>query len=132
MLDTAWRPSDTVGAIALDRHGDLACGNSTGGTLQKAVGRVGDAPLVGLGFYADNELGAAVCTGWGESIMRSAMALQALSRLGELGPQGAAEWAIDHLRRRVDGYGGILVMAPDGRVGKAHNTPRMASCPFFE
>lgn len=129
ILDSAWhQPGDTVGAIALDRHGDLACGNSTGGTLQKAVGRVGDAPLIGIGFYADNHLGAAVCTGWGESIMRSAMALQALTRLDALGAQGAAQWAIDHLERRVGGYGGILIMAPDGTVGMAHNTPRMASC----
>ncbi len=128
LLDKAWThtPLDTVGAVALDVHGNLAAGNSTGGTLNKASGRIGDAPLMGLGFYADNELGAFVCTGWGESIMRSAMGMSALRMLPELGPEKSAEAAIQYLRRRVGGYGGIILMTPDGAVGVAHNTERMA------
>ena len=127
-LEKAWThsPTDTVGAIALDMGGNLVAGNSTGGTLNKALGRIGDAPLMGLGFYADNELGAFMCTGWGESIMRSAMGMFALNALAEHGPQGAAEIALEHLERRVNGYGGILLMSPDGECGVAYNTRRMA------
>ncbi len=70
--DNAFRPSlgdrsaDTVGAVALDEMGNLAVGNSTGGTFFKAPGRVGDTPIIGCGLYADNTMGAAACTGWGE------------------------------------------------------------------
>ena len=79
-LETAWNPTghDTVGAVALDAAGNLAAGNSTGGTLFKQAGRVGDAALISSGFYADNQMGAVVCTGWGEPIMRSAMAMHGL------------------------------------------------------
>ncbi len=58
-------PSDTVGAVALDRYGNLAVATSTGGTPRKLVGRVGDSPVPGAGAYADNDLGAASTTGWG-------------------------------------------------------------------
>lgn len=129
ILETAWsaHPNDTVGAIALDSEGNLAAGNSTGGTLNKALGRVGDAPILGVGFYADNDMGAAICTGWGESIMRSAMAMHGLHALKHMDVQAAAEAAIEHLANRVKGFGGILLMTRDGKVGKAFNTERMAS-----
>jgi beta-aspartyl-peptidase (threonine type) len=65
-----FRSHDTVGALALDHAGDLAAAISTGGTLNKLPGRVGDAPLVGCGFYADNQRGACCSTGMGEAIMR--------------------------------------------------------------
>ncbi len=128
ILEKAWShtPCDTVGAVALDEMGNLAAGNSTGGILHKAVGRVGDAPLMGIGFYADNQLGAFVCTGWGESIMCSAMGMFGLRALPALGPQKAAELAVRHLKTRVNGFGGIILMSPDGACGLAHNTERMA------
>ena len=127
LLDDVWaNPCDTVGAVALDRRGNLAAGNSTGGTINKAVGRVGDAPLIGLGFYADNQIGAFVCTGWGEPIMQSAMGMFGLHALAEMGPQKAAEYAVLRLKRRAQGFGGILMMAPDGRCAAAFNTQRMA------
>lgn len=132
-LKATWRdrpaqgkPGDTVGAIALDHEGNLAAGNSTGGTPAKAVGRVGDAALIGAGFYADNKLGAVICTGWGESLMRAGVAMRALHNIGEIGPDWAAREAIEHLQERIDGYGGILVMAPDGSIGAAYNTGRLA------
>ena len=92
ILKTAWanQPGDTVGAIARDQYGNLAAGNSTGGILNKAVGRIGDAPLIGSGFYADNRLGAFVCTGWGESIMRSGMGMLALHALTTSSPSQKA------------------------------------------
>ena len=61
---------DTVGAVALDRHGNIAAGTSTGGTLNKAPGRVGDSSLIGCGCYADNLTAAVSLTGWGEPIMK--------------------------------------------------------------
>jgi len=117
---------DTVGAIALDLEGNLAAGNSTGGTRHKAVGRVGDAAIIGSGFYADNQLGAVVCTGWGEPIMQSGMAMHALYQLPHQSPQAAAESAIIRLRERAGGFGGLIVMTPKGRCGVAFNTERMA------
>lgn len=127
-LAEAWvQPGhDTVGAIARDKSGTLAAGNSTGGIRHKAKGRVGDAALVGSGFYADNYLGAVICTGWGESIMRSGLAMKALYLLRDYPPQEAASKAILHLQERVQGFGGLILMAPDGRCGVAFNTQRMA------
>lgn len=122
------QPGDTVGAVALDQYGNLAAGNSTGGIPQKEVGRIGDAALIGVGFYADNQLAAGICTGLGESIMRAGLLRTALDRLAELGPQAAAQAAVHHLSERVEGFGGILLMTPDGKVGCAYNTEYMARC----
>jgi beta-aspartyl-peptidase (threonine type) len=119
---------DTVGAIALDSSGNLVAANSTGGTPFKLPGRVGDTPLVGAGLYADARSGAAVCTGWGESIVRVALARRAVELLERgLPPQSAAELAIRTLARSVPGgSGGCIILTPGGRVGLAWNTRRMA------
>lgn len=119
---------DTVGAIALDEAGNLVAANSTGGTPFKLPGRVGDTPLVGAGLYADARSGAAVCTGWGESIVRVALARRAVELLERgMPPQSAAELAIRTLARSVPGgSGGCIVVTPGGRVGLAWNTRRMA------
>lgn len=118
---------DTVGAIALDRSGNLVAANSTGGTPFKLPGRIGDTPLVGCGLYADVRSGAAVCTGWGESITRMALARRAVELLERgLPPQSAAEVAIRTLDRTVAGSGGCIILTPGGRVGMAWNTRRMA------
>ncbi|MCS6888462.1 MAG: isoaspartyl peptidase/L-asparaginase [Chloroflexus sp.] len=118
---------DTVGAIALDRAGNLVAANSTGGTPFKLPGRVGDTPLIGCGLYA-TPVGAAVCTGWGESITRVALARRVVELLEDgLGPQEAAEIGIRLLGELVpEGRGGVIVLTPDGTVGLAWNTPRMA------
>ena len=65
---------DTVGAVALDKAGNLVSGTSTGGTPNKFPGRIGDSPLIGCGTYADNAVGAVSATGWGESMIRIVMA----------------------------------------------------------
>ena len=70
--------ADTVGCVALDKAGHFAAGTSTGGTPNKMPGRVGDVPMVGCGFYADDEFGSASCTGWGESIAKVLLARLAL------------------------------------------------------
>jgi beta-aspartyl-peptidase (threonine type) len=118
---------DTVGAVALDAHGNIAAGTSTGGTLNKAPGRVGDSSLIGCGCYADNLSAAVSLTGWGEPIMKLVLGKWAVDRVaaGE-SPEAAAQAAIDYLYDRLGGHGGIILLGPDGRVGLAHNTPRMA------
>jgi beta-aspartyl-peptidase (threonine type) len=118
---------DTVGAVALDVHGNIAAGTSTGGTLNKAPGRVGDSSLIGCGCYADNLSAAVSLTGWGEPIMKLVLGKWAVDRVaaGE-SPQDSARAAIDYLYSRLGGHGGIILLGPDGRVGLAHNTPRMA------
>lgn len=118
---------DTVGAVALDRDGNLAAATSTGGTLNKAPGRLGDSSLIGCGCYADNHTAAASLTGWGEPIMKLVLAKWAADRVatGNL-PEWVAAEAIDYLKTRVNGHGGIILLDAQGRYGIAHNTPRMA------
>jgi beta-aspartyl-peptidase (threonine type) len=117
---------DTVGAVALDASGNLAAATSTGGTLNKAPGRVGDSSLIGCGGYADNRSAAASLTGWGEPIMKLVLAKWAVDRVPQLGPEQSAQEAIAYLYARLHGHGGIILLGPDGRFGIAHNTPRMA------
>jgi L-asparaginase / beta-aspartyl-peptidase len=118
---------DTVGAVALDLHGNIAAGTSTGGTLNKAPGRVGDSSLIGCGCYADNLSAAVSLTGWGEPIMKLVLGKWAVDRVASgHSPQESAQAAIDYLYSRLGGHGGIILLGPDGQVGLAHNTPRMA------
>jgi beta-aspartyl-peptidase (threonine type) len=118
---------DTVGALALDASGNLAAGTSTGGTLNKAPGRVGDSSLIGCGCYADNASAAVSCTGWGEPIMKLVLGKWAADRVGEgMPPARAASRAMGLLGSRLDAHGGILLLDARGRMGMAHNTPRMA------
>lgn len=118
---------DTVGAVALDGDGNIAAATSTGGTLNKAPGRLGDSSLIGCGCYADNQSAAASTTGWGEPIMKLVLAKWAADRVasGNL-PQWAASEAMNYLKDRVNGHGGIILLDSEGSVGVAHNTPRMA------
>jgi L-asparaginase / beta-aspartyl-peptidase len=118
---------DTVGAVALDREGNIAAATSTGGTLNKAPGRLGDSSLIGCGCYADNLSAAVSTTGWGEPIMKLVLAKWTADRIsaGNL-PEWAAQEAMNHLKQRVNGHGGIIVLNPEGHFGIAHNTPRMA------
>ena len=118
---------DTVGAVALDRDGNIAAATSTGGTLNKAPGRLGDSSLIGCGCYADNLSAAASTTGWGEPIMKLVLAKWTADRIaaGNL-PEWSALEAMNYLKQRVNGHGGIIVLNPEGHIGIAHNTPRMA------
>src|SRR6202042_1274183 len=118
---------DTVGAVALDRDGNIAGATSTGGTLNKAPGRLGDSSLIGCGCYADNKTAAASTTGWGEPIMKLVLAKWAADRVasGSL-PEWVAAEAINYLQARVNGHGGMILLDARGRFGIAHNTPRMA------
>jgi beta-aspartyl-peptidase (threonine type) len=123
----ALQSHDTVGAVALDIHGNIAAATSTGGTLSKAPGRVGDSSLIGCGCYADNLSAAVSLTGWGEPIMKLVLGKWAVDRVqAGVAPEDAAAQAIAYLHKRLGGHGGIILLAPDGRIGLAHNTPRMA------
>jgi len=118
---------DTVGAVALDRAGNIAAATSTGGTLNKAPGRLGDSSLIGCGCYADNLSAAVSTTGWGEPIMKLVLAKWTADRVlaGNL-PEWAAQEAMNYLKQRLNGHGGIIVLNAAGQFGIAHNTPRMA------
>jgi len=118
---------DTVGAVALDANGNIAAGTSTGGTLNKDPGRVGDSSLIGCGCYADNQSAAVSCTGWGEPIMKLVLAKWAADRVRTGGaPDATANEAMSYLHRRLQGHGGLILLDSRGRFGIAHNTPRMA------
>lgn len=118
---------DTVGAVALDCEGRIAAGTSTGGTLNKAPGRVGDSSLIGCGCYADQASAAVSLTGWGEPIMKLVLGKWAADRVQQgRSPDEVAPEAIAYLQKRLNGHGGIILLGPDGRYGIAHNTPRMA------
>jgi L-asparaginase / beta-aspartyl-peptidase len=112
---------DTVGAVALDGRGHLAAGASTGGVFGKLVGRVGDSPIFGAGFYASRDA-AVVGTGVGELFIETLAAFRtgALIERG-LHPQDACEQIIAMLAARTGEAGGLLALAGDGRRGAAYN-----------
>jgi beta-aspartyl-peptidase (threonine type) len=95
--------------------------------LNKAPGRLGDSSLIGCGCYADNLSAAVSTTGWGEPIMKLVLAKWTADRVaaGNL-PEWAALEAMNYLKDRVQGHGGIIVLNAQGQFGIAHNTPRMA------
>jgi beta-aspartyl-peptidase (threonine type) len=122
------RGSDTVGCVALDRHGNFAAGTSTGGIMHKMPGRVGDSPLIGLGLYADNSAGACSMTGDGESIMRLALAHRIVASMENgIDADRAAEEAIAMMAKRVGGEAGCIVLDRRGHPAQAHNADNLAA-----
>ncbi|MBS1245561.1 MAG: Asparaginase [Chloroflexi bacterium] len=118
---------DTVGAVARDAQGNIAAATSTGGTPNKLPGRVGDSPLIGCGAYADDRSGGVSATGHGEALMKVVMSKTTCDFIARgLDAQHAAEAAVQVLAERVKGLGGVIVVDMAGRIGAAHNTPRMA------
>lgn len=121
---------DTVGCVALDKNGNLAAGTSTGGTNQNAPGRIGDSPLIGCGFYADNQIGACAMTGDGEKILRVVLAKSTLDLLREAEPDAAVKRALEMMSARVGGEAGCILIDTQGRIGWGHNAANMA-CAYF-
>jgi beta-aspartyl-peptidase (threonine type) len=116
----------TVGAVARDALGNVAAATSTGGLVDKRVGRVGDSPLLGAGTYADNEGGACSATGHGELIMRLGLAKTAIDLLrAGTAPDEAARAVIHTLGARLAGTGAVILARRDGRLGWARNTATM-------
>ncbi len=128
--ESAAEPStlgDTVGAVALDRFGNLAAATSTGGTRNKQPGRVGDSPLVGSGAYADNWTAGVSATGYGEALMRVVISKRVCDLVGSgLSAAAACQAAIRLLEERTGGDGGLIAIDARGGVGWAFNTEGMA------
>jgi beta-aspartyl-peptidase (threonine type) len=125
--DSVRRNIGTIGAVAVDARGRVAACTSTGGTMYKRPGRVGDTPIIGAGTYADDKEAAASSTGLGEAILKVSLARAACVLVREgASPRAAAIEAVGLLRERAQGDGGIIVAGPDGRLGWAYNTPRMS------
>jgi L-asparaginase / beta-aspartyl-peptidase len=118
----------TVGCVALDNHGKIAVGTSTGGIFNKLPGRVGDSALPGCGTYAD-EYGGISCTGHGEAIIRIVMAKSAAEFLKQgADPRSAANQALLLLEKKTAGAAGLIIIDRQGRIGYARNTPCMPVC----
>lgn len=116
----------TVGAAAVDRRGHLAAATSTGGVLDKLPGRVGDAPLIGVGTYADNRTCAVSCTGWGEFFIRTVVAYDISAQMAYQG-KGLAKAAQASLDKalKLGGGGGLVAIDGAGHVTMPFNTPGM-------
>lgn len=117
----------TVGAVALDEHGNLAVGTSTGGLTNKMHGRVGDSPIIGAGSYADNATCGVSGTGVGEFFMRGLIAydVSARMRYSGLRLEDAANAVIKESLIDKGGEGGIIALDKDGNVAMPFNTPGM-------
>ncbi len=122
------KPSDTVGAVVMDSRGCLTAGTTTGGTPLKLAGRVGDVPVPGSGFYADNRIGAVSVTGWGEGILRAGLAMRVMHALEKhSSAEEAAREAILFLEKHIHGEAGVIVLDARGEPGCYFNTPYMAA-----
>jgi beta-aspartyl-peptidase (threonine type) len=117
----------TVGAVALDSHGNLAAATSTGGMTNKQWGRVGDAPIIGAGTYADNNSCAVSATGHGEYFIRATVARDICSRVQFKGESLAdsADAVVMQQLVKMGGSGGIIAADRTGRLALTFNTPGM-------
>ncbi|MCK9782845.1 MULTISPECIES: isoaspartyl peptidase/L-asparaginase family protein [Enterobacterales] len=116
----------TVGAVALDQHGNLAAGTSTGGMTNKRYGRVGDSPIIGAGNYADNETVAVSATGSGEMFIRTLTAfnIAAQVKYKNLPLEEAAQNALDEVKA-INGSGGVIVLDKTGNYTMSFNSEGM-------
>lgn len=117
----------TIGAVARDSHGNLAAATSTGGIVNKRMGRVGDSPIVGAGVYADNETCAVSATGYGEDFMRSVIAktISDFIYMKDMDAHEATTAGIEYLRKKVQGRGGVIVIDQHGNCASGLTTPKM-------
>ena len=117
----------TVGCVALDTHGNLAAGTSTGGMTWKMHGRIGDSPIIGAGTYADNNTCAVSCTGHGEYFIRYAVAydISALMKYKELTLKEAANEVVMKKLVKAGGDGGIIAVDRNGNISMTFNTSGM-------
>ena len=116
---------DTVGALALDSHGRIAAGASTGGMTLKLPGRIGDTAVIGAGLYADDRLGAATATGIGELAIRMVLSKSACDLMRSKTPQAASTQIIRSANSRVGRGLGIIALDRKGRYGAAHSTKHL-------
>ncbi|KAJ8250325.1 hypothetical protein COCON_G00222470 [Conger conger] len=117
----------TVGAVAVDSEGNVACATSTGGMLNKMEGRVGDSACVGCGGYADNRVGAVSPTGHGEAIMKVTLSRLILFHMEQgKSAQEASDEALAYMWERVQGLAGVVVVDPRGGWAARFNSLQMA------
>jgi beta-aspartyl-peptidase (threonine type) len=116
----------TVGCVALDKKGNLAAGTSTGGMTNKKYGRIGDAPVIGAGTYANNNTVAVSCTGWGEFYIRNVVAhdLSALMDYKGLSVEEAGKAVIKKVGD-LGGDGGLIALDKNGNMAMPFNTEGM-------
>lgn len=126
-IETEPKKFGTVGAVALDRSGNLAAGTSTGGMTNKKYGRVGDAPIIGAGTYADNESVAVSGTGHGEFFIRWTVAydIAALVKYRGMTVQQAGDEVIHKKLEPVKGEGGVIVLDRKGNFATPFNSEGM-------
>jgi len=117
----------TVGAVALDKNGNLAAGTSTGGMTYKKYGRVGDVPVIGAGTYANNETCAVSATGWGEFFIRLGVArdISSLMEYRALPIQQAADLVIKQKLQTLGGDGGVIAIDKFGNMAISFNSEGM-------
>jgi len=117
----------TVGAVALDKQGNLAAGTSTGGMTNKRFGRIGDSPIIGAGTYADNNSCAVSCTGWGEYFIRLGIAKSIADRV-ELKGMPLADAVKEMIHDKLPAFGGdggVIAVDNKGNISVEFNTPGM-------
>jgi beta-aspartyl-peptidase (threonine type) len=118
--------ADTVGAVARDSNGRLAVAVSTGGVHNKWPGRIGDSPIPGAGFFADDRFGAVCGTGEGEAFMRLALCRLMVVELEHgMDPATVAKGAVKLLGSAMKSVGGVIVIGREGSPQAAFNTPAM-------
>ncbi|MEM6803638.1 MAG: isoaspartyl peptidase/L-asparaginase [Bacteroidota bacterium] len=117
----------TVGCVALDKQGNLAAGTSTGGMTNKRYGRVGDAPIIGAGTYANNKTCAVSCTGHGEYFIRNVVAydVSALMEYGGKTLQQAGDYIIHDKLVKQDASGGLISLDKNGNIHMPFNSAGM-------
>src|SRR5436189_600454 len=116
--------ADTVGAVARDAEGRLAVAVSTGGRTGKLPGRIGDSPIPGAGFYADDRFGAVCGTGLGEAFIRLGLARLMIIELQHgMDAAAVARGAIEHLGKSLHASGGVILIPREGAPRAAFNTP---------
>ena len=114
----------TVGAVALDKNGNLAAATSTGGHTNKMKGRIGDSPVIGSGTYANNDSCAVSCTGDGEYYMRLVLAYDIAARMRYAGDtlEVAANQVIKQVLPELGGSGGLIAIDRHGKIVMPFNT----------
>jgi len=125
--DTEDQKYGTIGAIARDPQGNLAAATSTGGIVNKRMGRVGDSPIIGAGVYADNETCAVSATGFGEDFMRSVISktIADFIYMKGMDAKQATAAGIEYLVRKVKGRGGVIVIDSQGNCSSGFTTKKM-------
>ena len=125
--DSEDRKYGTIGAIARDQNGNLAAATSTGGIVNKRIGRVGDSPIVGAGLWADNETCAVSATGFGEDFMRTVISktISDFIMMKGMDAEQATRAGIEYLQRKLKGRGGVIVIDRNGNCASGFTTRKM-------